>query len=201
MTLEEWRLPTRDPRGRGRPDAARRHGRATRPKVERKLGHLVHRTHGRLRARVRGKDKVDADFNLLAARPGGSRQGQMEEGGHLPARQVVAGAEAAGRAAATSRLGVDRMGRVIGISFPGLMRWPLWGWSTQPYPPPGLRPVARPLLLAAPARLPLASVSVTHRRPRRGFRSTPPGAGPSTVLRGPIDRPRRGRRRRWHHPG
>lgn len=41
--------------------------RATRPKVERKIGHLVRRRHGGRRARVRGKTKVDADFNLLAA--------------------------------------------------------------------------------------------------------------------------------------
>src|SRR5690606_8643367 len=41
--------------------------RATRPKVERKLGHMMRRGHGGRRARVRGKRKVDADFNLLAA--------------------------------------------------------------------------------------------------------------------------------------
>jgi hypothetical protein len=41
--------------------------RATRPKVERKLGHLMRRRHGGRRARVRGQPKVDADFNLLAA--------------------------------------------------------------------------------------------------------------------------------------
>ena len=41
--------------------------RATRPKVERKLAHLMRRRHGGRRARVRGKRKVDADFNLLAA--------------------------------------------------------------------------------------------------------------------------------------
>ena len=41
--------------------------RATRPKVERKIGHLTRRRHGGRRARVRGKRKVDADFNLLAA--------------------------------------------------------------------------------------------------------------------------------------
>ncbi|MGH9058626.1 MAG: transposase, partial [Acidimicrobiales bacterium] len=41
--------------------------RATRPKVERKLGHLVRRRHGGRRARVRGRPKVAADFNLLAA--------------------------------------------------------------------------------------------------------------------------------------
>jgi hypothetical protein len=41
--------------------------RATRPKVERKIGHLMRRRHGGRRARVRGQPKVDADFNLLAA--------------------------------------------------------------------------------------------------------------------------------------
>jgi len=40
---------------------------ATRPKVERKLGHIMRRRHGGRRARVRGRRKVDADFNLLAA--------------------------------------------------------------------------------------------------------------------------------------
>jgi Transposase DDE domain/Transposase domain (DUF772) len=41
--------------------------RATRPKVERKLAHLVRRRHGGRRVRVRGLAKVAADFNLLAA--------------------------------------------------------------------------------------------------------------------------------------
>ena len=41
--------------------------RATRPKVERKLGHLMRRRHGGRRARMRGTIKIDADFNLLAA--------------------------------------------------------------------------------------------------------------------------------------
>ena len=40
---------------------------ATRPKVERKISHLTRRKHGGRRARVRGKPKVTADFNLLAA--------------------------------------------------------------------------------------------------------------------------------------
>ena len=40
---------------------------ATRPKVERKLGHLMRRRHGGRRARVRGQTKVAADFSLLAA--------------------------------------------------------------------------------------------------------------------------------------
>ena len=41
--------------------------RATRPKVERKLAHLLRRRHGGRRARVRGQPKVAADFALLAA--------------------------------------------------------------------------------------------------------------------------------------
>jgi IS5 family transposase len=41
--------------------------RATRPKVERKLAHLMRRRHGGRRARVRGTIRVDADFTLLAA--------------------------------------------------------------------------------------------------------------------------------------
>ncbi|MGH2519015.1 MAG: IS1182 family transposase [Chloroflexota bacterium] len=41
--------------------------RATRPKVERKLAHLLRRLHGGRRARVRGQPKVAADFALLAA--------------------------------------------------------------------------------------------------------------------------------------
>ena len=41
--------------------------RATRPKAERKIGHLMRRRHGGRRARVRGRLKVAADFALLAA--------------------------------------------------------------------------------------------------------------------------------------
>jgi hypothetical protein len=40
---------------------------ATRPKVERKLAHLVRRRHGGRRARMRGTLRVGADFALLAA--------------------------------------------------------------------------------------------------------------------------------------
>jgi Transposase DDE domain/Transposase domain (DUF772) len=41
--------------------------RATRPKVERKIAHLMRRRHGARRARVRGITKVAADFSVLAA--------------------------------------------------------------------------------------------------------------------------------------
>ena len=41
--------------------------RATRPKVERKIAHLMRRRHGGRRVRVRGTTKIAADFALLAA--------------------------------------------------------------------------------------------------------------------------------------
>jgi hypothetical protein len=41
--------------------------RATRPKVERKLAHLVRRKHGGRRARVRGLERVGQDFGMLCA--------------------------------------------------------------------------------------------------------------------------------------
>ena len=49
-------------------DAAWRNDyRATRPKVERKLAHLMRRAHGGRRARVRGTARVASDFRWLAA--------------------------------------------------------------------------------------------------------------------------------------
>jgi len=41
--------------------------RAQRPKVERKIAHLMRRRHGGRRARVRGRDRVKQDFTMLAA--------------------------------------------------------------------------------------------------------------------------------------
>ena len=54
-------------RAASRDPAWRADYRATRPKVERKLAHLMRRRHGGRRARVRGRLKVGADFALLAA--------------------------------------------------------------------------------------------------------------------------------------
>jgi hypothetical protein len=50
---------------------------ATRPKVERKIGHLMRRKHGGRRARVRGLAKVAADFALLAAAVNLARLGTL----------------------------------------------------------------------------------------------------------------------------
>jgi Transposase DDE domain/Transposase domain (DUF772) len=58
--LIEARAQARDP-------AWREDYRGARPKVERRLAHMMRRRHGGRRARVRGRKKVDADFNLLAA--------------------------------------------------------------------------------------------------------------------------------------
>jgi len=54
-------------RKRQRDPAWRRNYRATRPKVERKLAHMMRRKHGGRRARVRGTVRVRQDFALLAA--------------------------------------------------------------------------------------------------------------------------------------
>ena len=59
--LQEERRKQRD-------DAQWRHKyKATRPKVERKFGHLKRHYHGGRRARVRGSERVGHDFSMLAA--------------------------------------------------------------------------------------------------------------------------------------
>ena len=85
---ERWltaaRAASRDP-------AWRADYRATRPKVERKLAHLVRRRHGGRRARVRGRLKVGADFALLAAAVNLARLavlGVTGSGGSWALRQV-----------------------------------------------------------------------------------------------------------------
>jgi hypothetical protein len=59
-TLDRARRRQRDPNWKAR-------YRATRPKVERKIAHLMRRKHGGRRARVRGRVRVGHDFSLLAA--------------------------------------------------------------------------------------------------------------------------------------
>ncbi len=54
-------------RAAGRDPAWKADYRANRPKVERRIAHLMRRRHGGRRARVRGRPKVAADFRLLAA--------------------------------------------------------------------------------------------------------------------------------------
>ena len=54
-------------RRRQRDDAWQKQYRKVRPRVERKIGHLMRRKHGGRRARVRGRERVKQDFALLAA--------------------------------------------------------------------------------------------------------------------------------------
>ena len=54
-------------RKRQRDDAWKKQYRKVRPRVERKIGHLMRRKHGGRRARVRGRERVRQDFALLAA--------------------------------------------------------------------------------------------------------------------------------------
>lgn len=57
----------RDTRARQKSPEWRAKYRATRPKVERKLGHLMRRRHGGRRARMRGTERVAQDFTMLCA--------------------------------------------------------------------------------------------------------------------------------------
>nr|WP_221383414.1 transposase [Actinoplanes polyasparticus] len=56
--------------------------RATRPKVERKLAHLIRRRHGGRRARMRGRERISADFTLLAAATNLARLATLGLTGH-----------------------------------------------------------------------------------------------------------------------
>lgn len=58
--LQKTRLEQRDPVWRAR-------YKATRPKVERKLSHLMRRKHGGRRCRVRGTERIKRDFKMLCA--------------------------------------------------------------------------------------------------------------------------------------
>jgi hypothetical protein len=67
ITISAYETQLAAARARRHDPAWRAAYRATRPKVERKIGHLMRRRHGGRRARVRGLGKVAADFALLAA--------------------------------------------------------------------------------------------------------------------------------------
>lgn len=54
-------------RQRQKSEAWRANYRATRPKVERKLAHMMRHRHGGRRARMRGRERIERDFALLAA--------------------------------------------------------------------------------------------------------------------------------------
>jgi hypothetical protein len=67
ITISRWEAQLTAARTRQTDPAWRADYRATRPKVERKIAHLMRRRHGGRRARMRGQTRIAADFNLLAA--------------------------------------------------------------------------------------------------------------------------------------
>jgi hypothetical protein len=67
ITISHWEGHLAAARTRQQDPAWQSDYRATRPKVERKIAHLMRRRHGGRRARMRGRARVAADFNLLAA--------------------------------------------------------------------------------------------------------------------------------------
>jgi hypothetical protein len=67
ITISRWETHLADARTRQQDPVWQADYRATRPKVERKLAHLMRRRHGGRRARTRGRERVAADFTLLAA--------------------------------------------------------------------------------------------------------------------------------------
>jgi Transposase DDE domain/Transposase domain (DUF772) len=67
ITISHWEGHLAAARTRQQDPAWQADYRATRPKVERKIAHLMRRRHGGRRARMRGRARIAADFNLLAA--------------------------------------------------------------------------------------------------------------------------------------
>jgi hypothetical protein len=67
ITISRWETHLSTARTRQTNPAWQADYRATRPKVERKIAHLMRRRHGGRRARMRGLHRVAADFTLLAA--------------------------------------------------------------------------------------------------------------------------------------
>jgi Transposase DDE domain/Transposase domain (DUF772) len=67
ITISRWETHLTAARTRQTDPTWQADYRATRPKVERKIAHLMRRRHGGRRARLRGRARVAADFTLLAA--------------------------------------------------------------------------------------------------------------------------------------
>jgi hypothetical protein len=67
ITISRWETRLATARTRHIDPARQADYRATRPKVERKIAHLMRRRHGGRRVRTRGLLRIAADFELLAA--------------------------------------------------------------------------------------------------------------------------------------
>src|SRR5580658_5724579 len=63
----DWEDTLHEARTRQKAPEWRANYKATRPKVERKLAHLMRRRHGGRRARMRGRERVAQDFKMLCA--------------------------------------------------------------------------------------------------------------------------------------
>ena len=88
ITLHEHERILFDARTRQKDPAWRANYRATRPKVERKLAHLVRRRHGGRRSRMRGTVRVGHDFAMLCAAV------NLQRFAHFKVRPAVANAVA-----------------------------------------------------------------------------------------------------------
>jgi Transposase DDE domain/Transposase domain (DUF772) len=66
ITISRWEAQLTTARTRQTDPAWQADYRATRPKVERKIAHLMRHRHGGRRARMRGRARIAADFTLLA---------------------------------------------------------------------------------------------------------------------------------------
>ncbi|SDT00043.1 IS1182 family transposase [Actinoplanes derwentensis] len=67
ITISRWETHLVTARTRQTDPGWKADYRATRPKVEHKIAHLMRRRHGGRRARMRGLQRIAADFSLLAA--------------------------------------------------------------------------------------------------------------------------------------
>jgi IS5 family transposase len=83
ITISHWETHLTDARTRQRDPVWQADYRATRPKVERKLAHLMRRRHGGRRARTRGLARVTADFTLLAAATNLARLATLKLNHHI----------------------------------------------------------------------------------------------------------------------
>lgn len=88
VTIGPYEVHLTAARQRQQDEAWQARYRATRPKVERKLAHLMRRRHGGRRARVRGRLRVAQDFSWLGAAVNLSRLAALRIG-HTPAGWVV----------------------------------------------------------------------------------------------------------------
>jgi hypothetical protein len=89
ITISRWETHLATARTRQTDPAWKADYRATRPKVERKLAHLMRRRHGGRRARMRGLHRVAADFTLLAAATNLARLATLNLT-HQPRRWAIA---------------------------------------------------------------------------------------------------------------